>query len=81
MNHVTLQQIDKDGKVIDTIDYSIIKIIKETPSKIIFIGTTGFLEMGLVVANKDYSSGNLKYIIGNKMLIPIPISNDITGDE
>ena len=81
MNHVTLQQINKDGKVIDTIDYSIIKIIKETPSKIVFIGTTGFLEMGLVVANKDYKSGNLKYIIGNKMLIPIQISNDITGDE
>ena len=37
--------------------------------------------MGLVVANKDYSSGNLKYIIGNKMLIPMPISNDIAGDE
>lgn len=81
MNHVTLQQIDKNGKVINTIDYSIIKIIKETPSKIIFIGTTGFLEMGLVVANKDYSSGNLKYIIGNNLLIPMPISSDITGDE
>ena len=81
MNHVTLQQVDKEGKVIDIIDYSIIKIIKETPSKIIFIGTTGFLEMGLVVANKDYSSEKLKYIIGNKMFIPIPISNDIKGDE
>lgn len=80
MRKILLEHIVND-ETIDIIEYSIIKVIKETASKIIFIGTTGFLEMGLVVANKDYSSGNLKYIIGNNLLIPMSISDDIAGDE
>lgn len=80
MRKILLEHI-VDDETVNIIEYSIIKIIKETASKIIFIGTTGFLEMGLVVANKDYSSGNLKYIIGNNLLIPMPISSDIAGDE
>ena len=80
MRKILLEHI-VDDETVYIIEYSIIKIIKETASKIIFIETTGFLEIGLVVANKDYSSGNLKYIIGNNLLIPMPISSDFAGDE
>ena len=76
---IKLHKVDKQGNELDVIEYKILKILKSTEDKISFIGTTGFLEFGLVVANRVNDSGDIKYIVGNSLQLPFPIELD--GDD
>ena len=48
---IKLHKVDSQGNEVDVVEYKILKLLKSTKDKISFIGTTGFLELGLVVAN------------------------------
>ena len=79
LRNIKLHRVDTQGNEIDVIEYKILKILKSTEDKISFIGTTGFLELGLVVANRVNDNGDIKYIVGNSLQIPFPIGLD--GDD
>lgn len=76
---IKLHKVDNQGNELDVVEYKILKIIKSSKDKISFIGTTGFLELGLVVANRVNDNGDIKYIVGNSLQIPFPIELD--GDD
>ena len=79
LRNIKLHRVATQGNEIDVIEYKILKILKSTADKISFIGTTGFLELGLVVANRVNDNGDIKYIVGNSLQIPFPIGLD--GDD
>ena len=79
LRSIKLHRVDTQGNELDVIEYKILKILKSTKDKISFIGTTGFLELGLVVANRVNDNGDIKYIVGNSLQIPFPIELD--GDD
>ena len=76
---IRLHKVDNKGNETGIIEYKILKVLKCTEDRISFIGTTGFLELGLVVANKINDNGDIKYIVGNALQIPFPIGLD--GDD
>ena len=77
---IKLHKVDNQGNETDILEYKILKMIKSTKDKISFIGTTGFLELGLVVANRIDDNGDIKYIVGNSLQIPFPIGLDEDDD-
>ena len=76
---IKLHKVDSQGNEVDIVEYKILKVLKSTKDKISFIGTTGFLELGLVVANRINDNDDIKYIVGNSLQIPFPIGLD--GDD
>lgn len=77
---IMLHKVNNQGNEVDVIEYKILKLLKSTKDKISFIGTTGFLELGLVVANRVNDNGDIKYIVGNSLQIPFPIGLDEDDD-
>ena len=50
MRIITINQVDASGKVTNKVSCSVLKVLKDTPENIIFIGFIGFFDISIVRA-------------------------------
>ena len=73
MRIITINQVNASGKVTNKVSCSVLKVLKDTPENITFIGFIGLFDISIVRAEKHYEDDRiLSYYVRNNWLFQFP---------
>lgn len=82
MTTVTINQVNDNGEIVNKIDCTVLKVIKDTPTNFSFVGMTGFLDVELVKAEKQFDdAGNVSYNVRNNISLNFVNFIDIDNND